>query len=180
MKSLQHTTRWKWIILTVLLVSLIGFFIQEDPDVVALPPAPDVDPSQEAAAIPPALPTAAESLLQGYGDAAVPPIEDLRKMQHVVTGYFSAIKDSSRNPIGGNEDLAAALKGENPNREIFLRADHPVFSADGRLLDRWGTPLIVHPEGWRQLTLRSAGPDKAPYTADDLLLDPRGMRLHAE
>jgi hypothetical protein len=84
------------------------------------------------------------------------------------------MKDSSKNPIGGNADLAAALRGENPNKEIFLPADHPLFSADGLLLDRWNTPLIVHPEAWRELELRSAGPDKTPYTADDLILLPNG------
>jgi hypothetical protein len=119
-------------------------------------------------------PTAAESLLEAYADPATEPIDDLRKLHRVVTGYFSVVKDSAKNPIGGNADLAAALRGENPNRETFLPDDHPVFSADGLLLDRWGSPLIVHPEAWRELELRSAGPDKTPYTADDLILLPNG------
>ena len=119
-------------------------------------------------------PTAAESLLTGYGDPATPPIEDLRKIQRVATGYFSLIKDAQRFPIGGNEDFSAALRGENPNREIFIRAGHPVISPQGLLLDRWGSPLIIHPEAWRELTLRSAGPDRIPYTGDDLALSPTG------
>lgn len=119
-------------------------------------------------------PTAAESLLAGYSDPSTNPIDDLRKLHRVITGYFSVVKDFSKNPIGGNADLAAALRGENPNQEIFLPADHPVFSADGLLLDRWNTPLIVHPEAWRELELRSAGPDRTPYTADDLVLTPNG------
>jgi hypothetical protein len=123
----------------------------------------------------PANPTAAESLLAGYGDPATPPIEDLRKIHRVATGYFSVVKDSTRFPIGGNEDLAAALRGENPNREVFVRPGSPVFSADGRLVDRWGSPLIVHPEAWRQLELRSAGPDRIPYNGDDLILAPNGV-----
>jgi hypothetical protein len=86
------------------------------------------------------------------------------------------IKEPTRFPIGGNADLAAALKGENPNREVFLTADHPVFSKDGLLIDRWGTPLVVHPQGWRQIELRTAGPDKKPYTEDDLVLTPAGIQ----
>ena len=118
--------------------------------------------------------TAAESLLAGYGDPTTPPIEDLRKIQHVATGYFSLIKDARHFPIGGNEDFSAALRGENPNREIFIRAGNPIFSPHGLLLDRWGSPMIVHPEAWRELSLRSAGPDRIPYNDDDLVLFPTG------
>jgi hypothetical protein len=123
---------------------------------------------------PSTVPTAAESLLAGYADPATPPMEDLRKIQRVATGYFSLIKDTQRFPIGGNEDFSAALRGENPNREIFIREASPVFSRQGLILDRWGSPLIIHPEAWRELALRSAGPDRIPYNGDDLVLSPTG------
>lgn len=124
----------------------------------------------------PAPPTAAELLLDNYGDPATPPIEDLRAMHRVVTGYFSLVKDASKNPIGGNEDLAAALRGDNPNRETFVHEGNKVFNAEGLLQDRWGSPLIVHPEAWREIEFRSAGPDKIPYNADDLILSPTGIQ----
>ncbi len=135
----------------------------------ALPPQSQLPPPA------PQTPTSSESLLTGYGDPATPPIEDLRKIHRVVTGYFSVVKDAQRFPIGGNEDLAAALRGENPNREVFVRAGNPVFSREGLLIDRWGSPLIVHPEAWRALELRSAGPDKIPHSPDDLVLSPAGI-----
>ncbi len=131
-------------------------------------------PSQTAPTPPPS-PTAAESLLEGYGDPATPPIEDLRKIQRVATGYFSVIKDSTRFPVGGNEDFSAALRGGNVNREVFVRAENPVFSPTGLLMDRWSSLLIVHPQAWRQLEFRSAGPDRIPYNADDLILSPSGV-----
>jgi hypothetical protein len=137
--------------------------------------APPV-PSRSQLVPKPAAPTAGERLLDGYADPAAPPIEDLRKLHRVLTGYFSVIKDPSRNAIGGNADLAAALRGENPNRTVFVPSGHTIFSPDGLLLDRWKTPLIVHPEGWRRIELRSAGPDKTPYTGDDLILNPAGFR----
>lgn len=138
-------------------------------------PAP-VEPSRsEAKTTIPTAPVPGDALLVGYGDPATPAIEDLRKIHRIVTGYFSVIKDSSRFPIGGDEDLAAALRGENPNREVFVKPDHPVFSSSGLLIDRWGSPLIVHPEAWRQLELRSAGPDRVPYNEDDLVLAPNGL-----
>ena len=121
-------------------------------------------------------PTPSERLLEGYADPSAPPIEDLKKVQRVVAGYFSVVKNSSRFPIGGNADLAAALRGENPNRETYVPEGHPVFSNDGLLVDRWGSPLVVHPEAWTQLELRSAGPDKIAYTSDDLVLKPTGTQ----
>lgn len=136
-------------------------------------PAPSVTTEIKPSPHPSATPS--ESLLAGYGSPTTPAIEDLRKIQRVGVGYFSLIKDSQRFSIGGNEDFAAALRGENPNREIFVRRDHPVFSSAGLLIDRWGTPLIVHPEAWRQLELRSAGPDRIPYNGDDLVLSPAGV-----
>jgi hypothetical protein len=115
-------------------------------------------------------------LLAGYADAATPPIDDLQKIHRVVTGYFSVIKDSSRFPIGGNADLAAALRGENPNREVFVKPTSAVFTSDGLLTDRWGSPLMVHPEGWKQLGIRSAGPDRVAYNDDDLVISPAGLQ----
>jgi hypothetical protein len=125
--------------------------------------------------IPPQGATASESLLAGYGDLETPPIEDLRKIHRVTMGYFSLIKDSGRFAIGGNADFSAALQGENPNRQVFIHRDHPIFSAEGLLLDRWGSPLVVHPEGWRQLELRSSGPDRIAHTEDDIILSPSGV-----
>ena len=128
--------------------------------------------STTAAAVP--APTAAMRLLDGYGDPSTPPLDDLRKLHRVASGYYSVVKDASRFPIGGNEDLAAALRGENPNRETFVPAGHPLFLDDGRIGDRWGNPMIVHPIGWKQLEFRSAGPDRKPFTEDDLVLDAKG------
>ena len=121
-------------------------------------------------------PTALEKLLEGYGDPSTPPVEDLRKLHRAIAGYFSVVKDTSRFPIGGNADLAAALRGENANREVFVAGGHSVFSSDGLLIDRWDTPLVVHPEAWGRLELRTAGPDKTAYTDDDLVLTPDGIR----
>lgn len=168
-------TRWKWLLSSLALIALIGYFIRIDPDSAESPTV--VPPAVIQTPVTPMTPpTPSETLLAGYADPETEPIEDVRKLHHVIGGYFSVIKDPARFPIGGNADLAAALKGENPNREVFLRTDHPVFSAEGLLVDRWGTPLVVHPEGWRQIELRSAGPDRKPYTADDLVILPNGNR----
>jgi hypothetical protein len=167
------------IVVVILLFALMGMviWVSNRLDFPVKPPqAPPV--KSEIKPSPPAAPTATESLLAGYADPSTPPIEDLRKIHRVAIGYFSVIKDSSRFPIGGNEDLSAALRGENANREVFVRPGNPVFSAEGLLIDRWGSPVIVHPEAWRQLELRSAGPDRIPHNADDLILSPAGASIN--
>lgn len=168
--SISRVTLPLWIFI---LAALVWLYVKLN----TRPPATPVAVESTRSEIkPPPLPAVVpgDRLLEDYGNPELPPIEDLRKVQRVVSGYFSVIKDASRNAIGGNEDLAAALLGENPNREIFVRPGSRVLSQNGLLIDRWGTPLIVHPQAWRQLELRSAGPDKIPYNADDLILQPDG------
>lgn len=159
----------------ILIFAMVGVavWVSNNLNVLVKPVRSQVVKSKDPQPMPP-VPTGSESLLAGYGDPATPPMEDLRKIQHVAIGYFSVIKDSGRFPIGGNADLSAALRGENSNREIFVRPGNPVFSSDGLLIDRWGHPLVVHPQAWRELELRSAGPDGVPYNADDLILAPAG------
>ncbi len=166
------------ILVALLLAAALVWWLCRTPP---LKPAPAQAPPAAAGPVPasfpmPDQPTASEHLLEGYGDPGSPPIEDLRKIHRVITGYFSVVKDASRNPIGGNADLAAALRGENPNHEVFVRDGHAIFGKDGALIDRWGTPIVVHPEEYRRLGLRSAGPDRSPYTMDDLVLSPSGAQ----
>ncbi len=164
------------IVVIILLFALIAMviWVSNRLDFPVEPSPAQPSGKSEIKSSPPPGPSATEALLAGYGDPATPPLDDLRKIQRVAIGYFSVIKDSVRFPIGGNEDFATALRGENPNREVFIRPSHPVFSEDGLLIDRWGSPLIVHPEAWRQLELRSAGPDRHPFNDDDLILSPAG------
>lgn len=175
MKPACRMSLLEWIVVIPIVALLIWMFLNAHSEIPQQRTDKPVAPVSQPAS-PSHTPTAAERLLEGYADPATPPIEDLKKVHRVVTGYFSVTKDASRFPIGGNADLAAALCGENPDREIYIPAGHPVFSKDGLLVDRWGSPLVVHPEAWTQLELRSAGPDRQPYTADDLLLAPGGFQ----
>ncbi|MEP4079740.1 hypothetical protein [Haloferula sp.] len=125
---------------------------------------------------PSASPLPGDTLLDSYASEDTEPIDDLRKINRLLGGYFSVIKDQTKYPIGGNADLAACLLGENANRMPFLRPDHPALNSESLLIDRWGTPLSVHPEAAREITLRSAGPDRTMFTDDDLILLPNGEK----
>lgn len=163
----------RWLPLLVVVVILGGWWwIESRPGDPPLDPPLAPSRSEQKSVPAPVLP--GDGVLSGYGDPEVEPIEDLRKVHRVLTGYFSVVKDNSRFPIGGNADLAEALRGRNAAGEVFVSPEHPVFSEEGLLLDRWGQPLIIHPEAWREIEIRSAGPDGIAYNGDDLILAPNG------
>ncbi len=71
------------------------------------------------------------------------------------------------NPVGQNEDVVAAMLGENSKRAAFLPPDSPAIQG-GRLVDPWGTPYWFHPVSRDRMEIRSAGPDRELFTSDDL------------
>jgi hypothetical protein len=75
-------------------------------------------------------------------------------------------------PIGNDSDLASALTGRNPMHLAILPPNHPALTPDGHLRDRWGTPYFIHPRGHLAFEIRSAGPDRKLFTADDLIENP--------
>jgi hypothetical protein len=70
--------------------------------------------------------------------------------------------------LSANEDWAAAIRGQNPAHERFLPDHHIALSPDGKLVDRWGTPLFFHALGGGRFEIRSAGPDEKLWTPDDI------------
>ena len=116
-------------------------------------------------AAPPGRPAFAwERLLAADGS----PEEDLAALGDLVTGYLQSGLGEARRTIGFNEDLIPALTDSSALGDSALPAGHPAIR-DGRLLDRWGTPWQVHPLAGDLIQLRSAGPDRRLYTADDLV-----------
>jgi hypothetical protein len=98
--------------------------------------------------------------------------EDVEVLHEVLTQYLTAMQNRPGPPIGDDQDLARVLKGRNPLRRPVVAASHPMFSADGRLRDRWGSPYHIHAISTRRYEIRSAGPDRELFTADDLLHPP--------
>lgn len=75
-------------------------------------------------------------------------------------------------PVGENHEITAALTGLNPLGLVLLPADHPTINALGQWCDRWSTPYFFHQVSGTAMELRSAGPDRRFYTADDVLWSP--------
>jgi hypothetical protein len=70
-----------------------------------------------------------------------------------------------------NVHFTNALRGANPERLPILPAGHPRLSAEGALCDAWGTPFFFHQISRSEVTVRSAGPDRVLFTADDALAE---------
>jgi hypothetical protein len=76
------------------------------------------------------------------------------------------------NPVGENNEITAALTGGNSLQLALIPANHPAINAGGELCDRWGTPFVFHQLSGTRMEIRSAGPDRKLYTADDAVLTP--------
>ena len=102
-----------------------------------------------------------------------PPQRDLEILREMLLAFTTSLKKPNRPPLGDNQDITAALTGHNKAKQIVIPPDHPSIDGKGRLLDRWGTPFHFHARSADSFDLRSAGPDKILFTADDVTWSPR-------
>jgi hypothetical protein len=115
-----------------------------------------------------AKPLIGTDILKHYADPAAKPEEDLTWMSRALDNFSLLVKGNDPLPLGANEDIADALRGKNKARIRFLPDDSPVFDKQGRIIDRWNTPLYFHASARDRLEIRSAGTDRQMWTADDL------------
>ena len=74
------------------------------------------------------------------------------------------------NPVGVNAEITGQLNGHNPKQADFIRPEAGMRLNDrGELVDPWGTPYFFHQLSGTEMEIRSAGPDKIMWTADDLV-----------
>jgi hypothetical protein len=108
--------------------------------------------------------------LNAQGHAAQRDLEILREM---LLSFTTSLKVANLPPLGDNRDITAALTGNNRKKLVLIPPSHPSLDNKGRLLDRWGTPYHFHARSAESFDLRSAGPDKALFTSDDVTWSPR-------
>jgi hypothetical protein len=106
-------------------------------------------------------------LANQLGAPGTPPEKESRIVLDVLNAYrrtFGAY------PTGeGNRQIVNALLGANAQNLPFIPLDHPRLNARGEITDAWGTPFFFHVNSRDSVEVRSAGPDRAFYTADDLV-----------
>ncbi|MEQ1853588.1 MAG: hypothetical protein ABMA01_18575 [Chthoniobacteraceae bacterium] len=145
-------------------------------------PDPAATPRATGAATAPDSPTPlfGERILEHYADPSRPPDEDLQAMARTLENFALLVKGDNPLPLGANEEIAAALRGKNRGELRSLPDDHRAFNSQGQLVDRWGSPLYFHAQSRDRLEIRSAGPDRQMWTADDLHRKHDGRFLHGE
>ena len=100
-------------------------------------------------------------------DPGIPSAEEVQLVQQLFTQYRTALQNRPGPPVGDNQDLVQVLTGRNPLKRPLIPKDSPRIDAAGRLLDRWGQPFHIHAISDRWIEVRSAGPDRRLFTADD-------------
>lgn len=96
---------------------------------------------------------------------------DLRLVSEIVATFrTNFLRDG--NPVGSNAEITAALAGKNKLQLALIPPDHPAINQEGELCDRWGTPFFFHAESATRMEIRSAGPDKKMWSADDVAFSP--------
>lgn len=102
-----------------------------------------------------------------FGTPAIPPDRE----PAVLLGFFEFYRREFGAFPSGNEPahFLNALAGTNPGKLAIFPHRHLRVSPDGVLLDAWGSPFHFHPVSRDHLEIRSAGPDRALFTADDLV-----------
>jgi hypothetical protein len=95
------------------------------------------------------------------------PATVLGNMRIAVNQYGSRF---GGNPVGTNPEITKALNGDNPKQVKFISEEAGLrINGKGELVDSWGTAFFFHQLSGTEMEIRSAGPDKAMWTADDLV-----------
>ena len=72
------------------------------------------------------------------------------------------------NPVGNNAEITKALLGDNLKQVKIPVPPGAQLNGEGELCDRWGTPFFFHQLSATRMEIRSAGPDRKMWTADDM------------
>ena len=97
----------------------------------------------------------------------IPPEIVVQNVRRAILQYGSMF---GGNPVGTNPEITSQLSGNNPKGINFIKPDAGMrVNGNGELVDSWGTPLFFHQLSGSQTEVRSAGPDKQMWTADDVV-----------
>lgn len=99
---------------------------------------------------------------------SLPPVTALENLRSSLRQYRARF---GGNPVGDNAEITAQLNGGNTRRLVLLNPDDGArFNSDRALVDVWNTPYFFHQLSRTEMEIRSAGPDRRMWTADDLVI----------
>lgn len=114
-------------------------------------------------------PVLADTMLEDYASPDSSNAQDHNSMVRFLDSVFLLVKTRDTADYATNEDLALFLLGQNSNQTPFIKKNTAALNEHNQVIDRWGTPIIIHPVSRKLLEIRFAGPDLTPYTEDDLI-----------
>lgn len=74
------------------------------------------------------------------------------------------------NPTGTNAEIMKVVMGGNRVQAKLGPPEGQKLNDQGELVDRWGAPYFFHQLSKNEMEIRSAGPDRAMWTADDVVM----------
>ena len=91
---------------------------------------------------------------------------DVVRVRHMIADYHTLMGE---NPVGTNAEIMKQMTGGNARQATLGPPDGTSLNAQGELIDPWGTPYFFHQLNRDKMEIRSAGPDKVMWTADDVV-----------
>jgi hypothetical protein len=91
---------------------------------------------------------------------------ELENVQNMLRDFRNRMGE---NPVGSNAEIMKAVMGGNPVSARLGPPQGQSLNGEGELVDRWGTPYFFHQLSKDSMEVRSAGPDRKMWTADDLV-----------
>ena len=147
------------------------------PDARPTPPPP---PASITSAVTPGMPmvrTTTPPVQQPQAPVAAPPqnarpapqLEGRVELERIHSMLRDFRTRMGENPVGSNAEIMRAVTGDNPAGARLGPPEGQELNEQGELVDRWGTPYFFHQLSKTPMEVRSAGPDRRMWTADDLV-----------
>jgi hypothetical protein len=125
------------------------------------------EPSRTAAPIPTAAPRVPSTVYMPRDPTPPEGYHDLETTSRMLKNYREMMGE---NPVGNNADIMKSMMGGNKKGAMLGPPEGLSMNSNGELMDRWGTPIFFHALSKDQMEIRSAGPDRVMWTADDVIL----------
>jgi hypothetical protein len=135
---------------------------------VAEPSTPRIASTQGESSAPATPANAAPSSQQSPAPPQPSRVQIRTEIEEVATTIRDFRNALNGNPVGTNAEITAALLGQNERQVNFPIPTGSSVNAKGELCDHWGTPYFFHQLSSDRMEVRSAGPDKVMWSADDV------------
>jgi len=132
---------------------------------VSAPPVPAAQPVAVAIAAPEPPP----DLPPPKAPVVISPeaLKDMDDVQFMLRDFRTRL---GGNPVGTNAEIMKKVMGGNPVQARLGPPDGQKLNEKGELIDRWGDPYFFHQLSMNEMEVRSAGPDRAMWTSDDIVV----------